>query len=159
MQSDGTRSVAVIDWHTGVGSYGEPFYLCFNDIDSPAFERAVSWWGEDVRRHAGGFGGFPRADYRGLVFHGIQAALPHADVTGAVIEFGTFPAPDTVGALMVDRWLRFVAAPDDPEREHWARYQLGMLYPDDPAWRRSVEALGVELQDRALDGLAGWAGA
>lgn len=31
----GARKVALIDWHTGIGGYGEPFFLCFNEEGGP----------------------------------------------------------------------------------------------------------------------------
>src|SRR5690606_30138758 len=40
----GAKKVGFIDWHTGVGEYGEPFFLCFNEEDGPLWELAAQWW-------------------------------------------------------------------------------------------------------------------
>ncbi|CFW01904.1 Protein of uncharacterised function (DUF2817) [Bordetella pertussis] len=37
----GARKVALIDWHTGIGGYGEPFFLCFNEEGGPLHELAA----------------------------------------------------------------------------------------------------------------------
>lgn len=44
-----TRQVALIDWHTGIGEYGEPFFLCFNDDASEEQHQAIRWRGDKVR--------------------------------------------------------------------------------------------------------------
>jgi len=36
----GAEKVAFIDWHTGIGDYGKPFFLCFNEAGSELFARA-----------------------------------------------------------------------------------------------------------------------
>lgn len=38
------EKVAFIDWHTGIGEYGKPFFLCFNEPGSALFARACTWW-------------------------------------------------------------------------------------------------------------------
>jgi hypothetical protein len=67
----GAEKVAFIDWHTGIGDYGKPFFLCFNDAGSELFQRACEWWGKEnvdgVRPH-----GMERPNYTGLVFNGVQ---------------------------------------------------------------------------------------
>jgi len=65
-----SQRVSFIDWHTGIGEYGEPFFLCFNDEGSAEQAQAAQWWGaervRDQRPH-----GLARPDYQGLVFRGV----------------------------------------------------------------------------------------
>src|SRR3546814_14558145 len=34
----GARRIGLIDWHTGIGERGQPFFLCFNEPDSAGWE-------------------------------------------------------------------------------------------------------------------------
>lgn len=40
------QQVAFIDWHTGLGDYAQPFFLCFNAEGSALQREAVRWWSE-----------------------------------------------------------------------------------------------------------------
>ena len=123
----GAEKVAFIDWHTGIGDYGKPFFLCFNEAGSPLFGRACDWWGKEnvdgVRPH-----GMERPNYTGLVFHGVQRFLGNRQMCGAVIEFGT----RGVGmrrVLRLDQWLRRQNGLDPDVRAGPAGRHDGRLLP------------------------------
>jgi hypothetical protein len=85
--------------------------------------------------------------------------LPQAEVTGAVIEFGTEKEGDFAKlALMTmyERWLRFVDRSDRHAPQHLAHLQtaLSCFAPDDPHWRALVLGEGPQLMDQAISGLA-----
>ncbi|MEM5315990.1 M14 family metallopeptidase [Paraburkholderia sp. JHI869] len=148
--------VAFIDWHTGIGEYGEPFFLCFNAQDSELEQRAAQWWGADrvlgQRPH-----GLARPDYRGLVFRGVEQFLDGRPMAGAVIEFGT-RGPSMSLASRLDQWLRFRArqAPH-PERDAQLRADLlDAFVPVSSVWRERVLAHGLAITAQTLDGLARW---
>ncbi|ARP85327.1 M14 family metallopeptidase [Bordetella genomosp. 9] len=151
-----SERVAFIDWHTGIGEYGEPFFLCFNDEGSETQQQAAQWWGRDrvlgQRPH-----GLARPDYQGLVFRGVEAFLPGRKVAGAVVEFGT-RGLHMREALRLDQWLRF-RAPErpDPARDRQLRADLiDAFVPYAGHWRRSVIRHGIEITGQALNGLAAW---
>ena len=150
------EKVACMDWHTGVGSFGKPFFLVRNPRGSAGFARAEGWWGPNVTLHAGGNDGMPPVAYRGLVWDGAVAALPNADLTGGIIEFGTFPPVETMGAIVVDQWLRRTPEDGDPARDYWRQWQVSRLHPGDPAWGQAVCDAGVRLHASALAGLGRW---
>ncbi len=146
--------VAFIDWHTGIGAYGEPFFLCFNEPDGPLFEQACRWWGEarvrGQRPH-----GFARPGYTGLVFDGMRRYLGNRPMCGAVIEFGT-RGPTMGKTLRLDNWLRFRA---DPREERYAMLRADMFdafCPVDQGWRNSTLRHGLDITRQALAGLAQW---
>ncbi|MCM5572120.1 M14 family metallopeptidase [Burkholderiaceae bacterium FT117] len=151
------RRIALIDWHTALGERGQPFFLCFNERGGPAWERACDWWGRDRVETTGGFGGAARPNYTGLLFHGVQRFAAHAELTGAVIEFGTVEMDDARLALQADRFLRFDAgaAPDALKAELRARV-LEAFSPPSPDWRRSVLGHAIGIQHATLEGLAAW---
>lgn len=151
------RKVAFIDWHTGLGQPGQPFFLCFNGYRDANWLRACEWWGRDRIETADGYDGAKRPTYNGLIFYGVQRMVGVAAMTGAVIEFGTLPVKESFDQLRVDRWLKFGNRPDDPER--LAAMRLGVreaFTPPAPAWRRDVIVHATEIQLQALAGLAAW---
>ena len=151
------EKLAFIDWHTGLGDPGQPFFLCFNPEGGPSWERACGWWGRDRIESRGGYAGAKRPSYSGLIFHGVQRLVAPAEMTGAVIEFGTLPVAEAYEQLRIDRWLKFGDTPDDPRRLALLRSGVGDAFtPPDPAWRRSVIGHATEIQLQGLAGLAAW---
>lgn len=150
------QRVAFIDWHTGIGEYGEPFFLCFNAEGSELQQRAAQWWGADrvlgQRPH-----GLARPDYRGLVFRGVERFLAGRPMAGAVIEFGT-RGPNASLASRLDQWLRF-RAPQAPDAGRDAQLRADLLdafVPFSSIWRDSVVTHGLAITAQTLDGLARW---
>jgi len=147
--------VAFIEWHTGIGDYGKPFFLSFNEPNSDELHQAALWWGQgvsDARPH-----GMARPAYRGLVFYGVQSFLPNARVAGAVIEFGTRGPEAGAVAMRQDRWLRFHGNAVSAEMQSLMRADLrDSLNPASYLWRQPVIEHGVALTDAALSGLARW---
>ncbi len=148
------RNVAFIDWHTGVGEYGEPFFLCFNEEGGALQARAASWWGED-RIRAQRPHGKARPDYQGLLFHGVQAFLPRAQVCGAVVEFGT-RGWHMRRMLRLDLWLKFDATLDHPGFAMLQADLVDSFCPSDQIWRDATIAHACRITEQALEGLAEW---
>lgn len=149
--------IALIDWHTALGERGQPFFLCFNEPGGPGWERACDWWGREQVETRGGFGGAARPKYTGLLFHGVQRYAAQAEVTGAVIEFGTVDMDDARRALQADRWLRFGhAAATDPRRAALREQVREAFSPQSLAWQRSVLGHAIGIQHATLAGLADW---
>ena len=149
--------IALIDWHTGLGAHGEAFYMCFSEPGNALYQRAAEWWGEEqLRAGAQEINGLPRPKYAGLLWHGVQAALPHAQVAGAVIEFGTYPIADMMQALVVDRWLKFCAEPASENAARWREWMIERFYPSSSAWRESCLTHARSIHQRAIAGLTNW---
>ena len=151
-----SKRVAFIDWHTGIGEYGEPFFLCFNDEGSPEQAQAAYWWGaarvRDQRPH-----GLARPHYQGLVFRGVQQALGGRALAGAVVEFGT-RGLQMRPALRLDQWLRF-KAPHAPDAARDAQLRADLIdafVPVSSVWRRSTLAHGLAITRQAIAGVAAW---
>jgi hypothetical protein len=151
------KHIAFIDWHTGLGKRGEPFFLSFNPRDGDLFARAATWWGADnLNNDAAGFGDARRPNYTGLVFYGVQDTLPQADMAGAVIEFGTLPVPEIIQAVMIDRWLRFKAEPQAKETQVLRERMFETFCPRVEAWRQQVLEAAQQIYVQALRGLREW---
>jgi len=147
---------ALIDWHTGIGSYGEPFFLCFNDEGGEEERQASAWWGtENIRGQRPH--GLQRPNYQGLVFRGVQQFVGNRPLAGAVIEFGT-RGLHMRSALRLDRWLRFRrSGQPDAERDAMLRADLiDAFVPASSVWRNAVLKHGLRITEQTIAGLAQW---
>lgn len=151
------RKIAFIDWHTGLGTYGNPFFLCFNDYRSAEWERCCAWWGRDQIENLGGFDGADRPRYSGLVFQGMQRFCSQAEFAGAVIEFGTTPPEATIRGLQLDNCLRFAGdSLNDVRRAALQAEIMESFCPLDPVWRVQVVEKALAIIGSALNGLPSW---
>jgi hypothetical protein len=146
--------VGFIDWHTGIGDWGESFFLCFNEEGGPLHAQAARWWGTErivgQRPH-----GLVRPNYQGLVFHGLGRFLEGRPMVGAVIEFGTRGA-GVRRALQLDIWLKFKAERDS-ERVRLLRADLGDAFvPVSAHWRQGTTEQAILITQQAVEGLANW---
>ena len=148
------RKLAFIDWHTGVGEYGEPFFLCFNEEGGALQARAAQWWGESRIR-----GQLPhgraRPNYQGLLFHGVQSFLRDAEMCGAVIEFGT-RGWHMRRMLRLDLWLKFHADKRQPSYSMLQADLLDSFCPVDQIWRDGCLQHAAEITEQAMQGLINW---
>ena len=157
----GIPRVGVIDWHTGRGEFGQPFFLCFSPPGSRGFRRAIDWWGEQaiVAKDAIGaaYEGDAPPPRSGLLFSGVERALgARTDTAGAVIEFGTYPPDRVIRAELIDRLLKFGDVDKDQRAELRAAV-IEAFCPADAAWRTAVERAGIEITEQAVVGLQRWA--
>lgn len=152
----GVKRIAFIDWHTGLGERGEPFFLCFNQAGDAGWQRACDWWGKENIETQGGFDGAQRPNYSGLVFHGVQKFAAPADVTGAVIEFGTKERRIMRRALQIDQYLKFGGPVPDGQRAAMREELLDAFAPLSLEWKRSVLGHAIRIQNQALQGLQSW---
>ncbi|WP_421829753.1 M14 family metallopeptidase [Lacisediminimonas profundi] len=150
------RQVGFIDWHTGIGDYAEPFFLCFNEDGGKLQARAASWWGAD-RVLGQRPNGMARPNYQGLVFFGLQEFLGDRPVVGAVIEFGT-RGLGTRYSLRLDQWLRHKSHlhPDPMRDAHLRSDLLDAFVPVSNSWRRSVLRHSMEITQQAIAGVSAW---
>ncbi len=152
----GVRRLALIDWHTGLGERGEPFFLCFNEPGDAGWQRACKWWGRDRVETQGGFEGANRPNYQGLLFHGVQRYAASAEVTGAVIEFGTRSREDMRIALRGDHQLKFGGTLSDAQRAALREQLLDAFAPFSLQWQCSVLAHAIDIQRQAMQGCMDW---
>jgi hypothetical protein len=150
------RKIALIDWHTGLGERGEPFFLCFNERSGDAWQRACNWWGADRVESQGGFEGAARPKYTGLLFDGIRRFAAHAEVTGAVIEFGTLGNEEMNYALQIERYLNRAIGLSTSERDEMSDLVREAFSPASLSWQRSTLTHAVHIQQAALAGLRDW---
>lgn len=150
------KQVAIIDWHTGVGDYAKPCFLCFDAPDSAPYQRARHWWGEAVDKSYASYASGERPDYQGLLINAARdiAQASGAKTTSSVIEFGTYANHKMLKGLIIDRWLRCNAKNASAETvAHLQEQVLRLFYPADPQWQAQVLEQGVRIVEQGLLGL------
>lgn len=146
-------TVGFIDWHTGVGSFGEIVYLIFDDRGTPEHAAAAGWW--DCMDDKAAFHSGSTPKYRGLLCQAIRQELPAARIAGAVVEFGTCDEYADFRANCLSRWLRFEGA-GDPCFAQFRRAYKNAMIPEDLSWRRTVLREGPRIMDRLIEGVRSW---
>lgn len=154
----GVDRIAFIDWHTGLGRYGEELFLCFNEAESDEYRQCVDWWGVDRIQASHGFDGAERPRYQGLLFNGLADFVAPARFAGAVVEFGILRNDEQEAIFMLDYWLRFGDHTGVAESTlAQVRGQvLEAFTPSAPAWRESVSTRIASILSEALTGLSNW---
>ena len=135
-----------MDLHTGLGPWGVGELISSDGPDDPAYQRAVSWYGDDVTSLEAGDS--VSAKLAGEWLPHVAARLDGTEVTGVALEFGTVDAITVVQALRADAWLHAHGDPSGPDAGPIKAELRAAFADDDPAWiaalhERFVEVLGA----------------
>ena len=156
----GVERLAVIDWHTGRGDFGETFFLCFSPVGSDGFERAADWWGREVLvakdKVGEAYEGEAPPPRHGLLIQGVEEMLQPAQVAGAVIEIGTFEPRRVVTAEIIDRWLLHDAERNEDKVPHYKAEVRETFYPDSRQWRHGLLDNALAAIEQMIGGLQRW---
>jgi Protein of unknown function (DUF2817) len=146
------RRLGVLDLHTGLGpaGYGEPI---LDGSRPPDRERAVRWYGADVKDLAAGES--VSARLVGTMARGIERVRPELELTFIGLEFGTRPTMEVLTALRADHWLHARGGADPTVRARIQRQMREAFFSESPAWQAAVYGRTADLAFRALRGLGG----
>ncbi|MCY1127538.1 DUF2817 domain-containing protein [Frigidibacter sp. RF13] len=148
--------VGFIDFHTGVGEFGEVVHLVCAPKGSEARRQAMQWWKlDEVDGSPFKAGALPA--YQGLLCQAISDELPDCRVAGAVVEFGTSDAYGMFRSDGTDRWLRNEGRSDPAVSLLRDQYRNACTPPDVP-WRKLVLDAGPRCIDDLVTGLSEWTG-
>jgi hypothetical protein len=144
------KRVVVIDFHTGLGAYGNAEVILNVNVNSLAYKRAVEWWGERVTTTI-------KPSIETISVH-LPASLklaiprmpPETEVTAVSLEFGTYSTLKVFRALREENWLHNYGTEDNPERNKIKTNLLRAFYPDDDSWRYKVWKQGKEVVEQAI---------
>ena len=152
------KQVALIDWHTGLGDFGDVTVMIDDPIHTETYRWACTWWGGPEASEAIQ----PKEtapDSIGMVREGMADQLRGhgAQVASAVVEIGTVDNEAVLGALLIDRWLRFECTDSDaPEAVRLRAMMMERLNPSLPSWRAKVIEHTTLLYAKSIMGLANW---
>lgn len=146
------RQVAVIDCHTGLGTYGAAEIITMAEPATPEHARARAWWGNLVKSTADG--GSLSAALTGTLDDGVKALLGPVELTFVALEVGTSPLAAVLETLREDGWLHRRGRLDSAEGVRIKAAVRRHFTPDDPAWQAAVLGHAARAIDGALAGLA-----
>ena len=141
--------VVLIDFHTGLGPYGNAEIILNEKEHSPAYKRAVEWWGEMVQTSASGKS--VSVHIQTTLKLAIPKILPDIEVTAVTLEFGTFSSLKVFWELRAENWNYNYGDKEHPSRNKITNNLLRAFYPEDNDWKNQVWQHGKEVVEQALD--------
>lgn len=146
------RRIAVLDYHTGLGPEGFGEQMVSAAPHTAEHARALAWYGGAVTSIEGG--NSSSAKLTGDWLDATPALLPHAEVTGMALEFGTVDGAQVMEALRADNWLHAHGDPLSPQGQAIAADTRAAFYIDTDIWRGMVLGQSLIATRQALAGLA-----
>lgn len=141
------RRVVFLDFHTGLGAFGEPELICAAPPDAH-----LSNWFTD-RLTSARLGNAVGPGLSGTIGQGLRRAVPAAKVYSVTVEFGTYDIYRVLMSIVADNWLHVRGEGDSVATEIKAEIRA-CFYPDSDAWRLKVQSASQRILDQALDGIA-----
>ena len=153
------RRILHIDWHTGIGEYGQPHFILDEAKASATFRLLSDFW-PDHTIHCDDVVDGVSIFYNGLLLEGLRAEIATfspAEVANLTIEWGTYDVGKMLQALVMDNWLMHRAGDADPAEVQAVQAELiERFYPAAEAWRRDVIRASDSIYQQAFAGLDGW---
>jgi hypothetical protein len=145
------KRVVLVDFHTGLGPYGHAEVIMNEPEQSPAYRRAVTWWGDRVRSSVSGDS--VSIHLEATLKLGFSTMLPDAEITAVSLEFGTIEPKQVFLALRAENWLHHHGSPDHPRAKEIKEDLLRAFYPDQDDWRMQVWGHGRTVVEQVLQQL------
>lgn len=144
------RDLAVIDLHTGLGSYGYGEIICDHRPDSAGTRAARSLYGDSVALPLlGTSSSVPKIGLLDYAWH----AIMNERSCYVTLEFGTFSTDQLFEILLRDHQLW--AKPDnEPARLEHSKIMRRHFYPNDKAWREMVLFRARQVIAQGLHGVS-----
>ena len=144
------RDLAVIDIHTGLGSFGYGEIICDHQPDSPATQVARLWYGDSVTLPLlGTSSSVPKFGLLDYAWH----AIMNERSCYITLEFGTYRTDQLFEVLLRDHQLWAQSDNDLARREH-SQLMRQHFCPNDKAWQEMVLFRGRQVISQALRGLS-----
>jgi Protein of unknown function (DUF2817) len=145
------RRVGIVDFHTGLGHYGDAELISEEPADGPAYARARAWWGDGVRSTQSGES--LSAHVMGSVDSCVPGLLPQAEITMTALEYGTRSTLEVFEALRADNWLHVLGDPFGSKANAIKAQIRDAFYPDKDDWKTMIWQRGESVLARAIQGL------
>jgi hypothetical protein len=146
------RDVAFVDLHTGLGPYGYGELICTAVPGSAEWDELQAWYGEGLTSPESGTS--RSAPITGFIRTAVVNALPRANVRAITIEYGTYPVPQVLAALIADNWLHLRGKPDSEQGRAIKSAIRNAFYPDESNWKEMVYLRARQILRRGAAGLA-----
>lgn len=144
------RDLAVIDLHTGLGSYGYGEIICDHQPYSAGTRTAHHWYGDSVALPLlGTSSSVPKTGLLDYAWH----AIMNERSCYITLEFGTFSTDQLFEILLRDHQL-WAQAGNVPARLEHSKVMLHHFYPNDRAWREMLLFRARQVIAQGLHGVS-----
>jgi hypothetical protein len=144
------RRLAVIDVHTGLGSYGYGEIICDHDPASAGAAVAANWYGDSVTLPlAGTSSSVPKLGLMDYAWH----AIMDQQSCFVTLEFGTFSTDHLFEILLRDHQL-WAQAENWPDRLAHSQIMRRHFCPAEAAWQEMLLFRGRQVINQAWRGLS-----
>ena len=143
--------VGVIDFHSGLGSYGHGELISEEPTDTQAYARAKAWWPDICSTQSGDS---VSAHVMGSIDSCIPGLLLRSEVTMACLEFGTSSTLEVFMALRADNWLHTRGNAKEPAATEIKAQIRHAFYPDKDDWKEMIWQRGEAVIAQAVAGLS-----
>lgn len=144
------RDLAVIDLHTGLGSFGYGEIICDHQPDSTGTRTAQNWYGDSVALPL--LGTSTSVPKSGLLDYAWHAVMNERSCY-VTLEFGTFSTDQLFEILLRDHQLWAQPGNEQARLEH-RKIMRRHFYPDDQAWQEMVLFRARQVIAQALHGVS-----
>ncbi|UOA07669.1 DUF2817 domain-containing protein [Methylobacter sp. S3L5C] len=144
------RDLAVIDIHTGLGSFGYGEIICDHQPDSPAIKVARQWYGDSVTLPwLGTSSSVPKLGLLDYAWH----AIMNERSCYITLEFGTYRTDQLFEVLLRDHQLWAQPGNALARQEH-SQLMRQHFFPQDKAWQEMVLFRARQVINQALWGIS-----
>ena len=144
------RDLAVIDLHTGLGSYGYGEIICDHRPDSAGTRTAQNWYGDSVALPLlGTSSSVPKTGLLDYAWH----AIMNGRSCYVTLEFGTFSTDQLFEILLRDHQLWAQPGNGKARLEH-SKIMRRHFSPDDQAWQEMVLFRARQVIAQGLSGVS-----
>jgi hypothetical protein len=145
------QRVGIVDLHSGLGASGVGEIMVTADSQAPSYLRARAWYGAAVTPV--GTAASSSAKIGGDWVGAAPALLPHAEVTGIALEFGTVDPMSVLFALIGDHYLHARGDLNSAEAPAIKSEMRRAFYTDNDTWRGMVLGQVLAVSRNALRAL------
>lgn len=144
------RDLAVIDLHTGLGSYGYGEVICDHQPNSIGARTAGHWYGDSVALPLlGTSSSVPKTGLLDYAWH----AIMNKRSCYITLEFGTFSTDQLFEILLRDHQL-WAQSDNEPARLEHSKIMRRHFCPNDQAWQEMVLFRARQVIAQGLQGVS-----
>ncbi len=144
------RDLAVVDLHTGLGSYGYGEIICDHQPDSTGTRVAQNWYGDSVALPLLGTStSVPKTGLLDYAWH----AIMNERSCYVTLEFGTFSTDQLFEILLRDHQLWAQSGNEQARLEH-SKIMRRHFCPSDRAWQEMVLFRARQVIAQGLSGVS-----
>jgi len=145
------RTVAHLDFHTGLGAWGTCKLLIDHSLNDPQREMLARWFGaRSFEEHSAQGVAYQAKGSFGQWCIGQNFA---PNYVFAFAEFGTYGNLSVLSGLRAENQAHHWGRPGDPATIRAKRRLRELFYPESITWRWRTLASGIDLIERAARGL------